>query len=81
MTKHGWAGLDAGEHPTAILPLHVGSAKAALALAQRLEDAGILAVAIRPPTVPPGTARVRLSLRCDLTHADLTQVIDAVGRA
>ncbi len=81
LTKHGWAGLDAGEHPTAILPLHVGSAKAALALAQRLEDAGILAVAIRPPTVPPGTARVRLSLRCDLTHADLTQVIDAVGRA
>lgn len=81
LTARGWPGLDAGKHPTPIIPLQVGSAQAAQALAHRLEQAGILAVAIRPPTVPPGTARVRLSLRCDLTHADLAQVIDAVGQA
>lgn len=81
LAARGWAGVTSGKHVTPIVPLHVGTADAALALADRLEQAGVLAVAIRPPTVPPGTARVRLSLRCDLTDGDLTRVIDAVGRA
>ncbi len=74
----GWGGLGRGI-PTPIVPLHVGSADRALALQGRLETAGILASAIRPPTVPPGTARVRLSLRSDLHEADLDQVIKAIG--
>ena len=80
LAARGWAGLDPGPHVTPIVPLRVGTADAALALADRLEQAGVLAVAIRPPTVPPGTARVRLSLRCDLTDGDLERVIEAVGR-
>ena len=80
LTTRGWPHLLSGHHPTPIVPLHVGDSDAALDLARRLDAAGVLAVAIRPPTVPPGTARVRLGLRCDLTDAEVTRVIDAVGR-
>jgi len=65
---------------TPILPLVTGSAASALALAEQLRDAGILAVAIRPPTVAPGTARVRLSLRADLSDEDVAGLIRVVGR-
>ena len=80
LTARGWPDVLPGPHPTPIVPLHVGDSDAALALARRLDAAGVLAVAIRPPTVPPGTARVRLGLRWDLTDVEVTRVIDAVGR-
>jgi 8-amino-7-oxononanoate synthase len=53
------AGLPEAQSP--IVPIILGSAQAALAAARRLEDDGFLAVAIRPPTVPEGTARLRLA--------------------
>jgi len=43
------------------VPLIVGSSRAALAVSRALEEQGVLAVAIRPPTVPEGTARLRFS--------------------
>ena len=49
-----------------VLPLLVGSAVRALTLQQRLEAAGLLVTAIRPPTVPPGCARLRIVLRLGL---------------
>jgi 8-amino-7-oxononanoate synthase len=57
---------------TPIVPIVVGQAEAAVRLADRLANHGFLAPAIRPPTVKPGSARVRLSLRADLTddHVD-----------
>ena len=81
LADRGWPGVAADQHVTPIVALRVGTADAALTLAQRLENADVLAVAIRPPTVPPGTARVRLSLRCDLTDDDLSRVVDAIGPA
>ncbi|MEE9404709.1 MAG: 8-amino-7-oxononanoate synthase [Algisphaera sp.] len=81
LTQRGWPHIAPTSHTTPIIPLHTRTASAALALAQHLQAHGILAIAIRPPTVPPNTARVRLSLRCDLTQADLTQIIDTVGNA
>lgn len=74
----GWPGLS-HPVPTPIVPLRVGGVEAALALQERLKEQGILAVAIRPPTVPPGTARVRLSLRCDLTDGHVEQIVAAAG--
>ncbi len=65
--------------PTPIIPLIVGSSEAALALSAHLESQGILAPAIRPPTVPPGRARVRLSLRCDLTDQDVDRLLRALA--
>ena len=74
----GWR-RPAGHGP--ILPLLVGEDGAALALQQRLEAAGLLAVAIRPPTVPAGTARLRLVLRQDLPSGTLPRLIGALGPA
>jgi 8-amino-7-oxononanoate synthase len=64
-----------------ILPLLVGDDGAALALQAQLEAAGLLAVAIRPPTVPAGTARLRLVLRQDLPEGTLPRLIEALGPA
>jgi 8-amino-7-oxononanoate synthase len=44
-----------------IVPILIGEAKAALDASRLLEEEGFLAVAIRPPTVPPGTARLRVA--------------------
>ncbi len=65
----------------AILPLLVGSEARALALQSRLEQAGLLSVAIRPPTVPEGSSRLRLVLRGDLPAGTLTRLLAALGPA
>jgi 8-amino-7-oxononanoate synthase len=59
--------------------LLVGEDERALALQQQLERAGLLAVAIRPPTVPAGTARLRLVLRQDLPKGSLRTLLAALG--
>lgn len=68
-----------GEGP--ILSLRLGSDAAALAAQQRLEAAGLLALAIRPPTVPEGTARLRLVLRSGLPAGTLERLLEALGPA
>jgi len=78
LAEAGWV-LPETSVPTPILPLVVGTAERAVALADRLRDAGLLAVPIRPPTVAPGSARVRLTLRADLTDAELGHALNAVG--
>ena len=70
----GWA-RPGGTGP--ILPLVIGPDQAALDRQQTLEAAGLLSIAIRPPTVPEGTARLRLVVRRLLP--DGTLVVD--GRA
>jgi 8-amino-7-oxononanoate synthase len=78
LRDRGWSVAD---DPTPIVPLIVGDAADALDLAARLEDRGFLCPAIRPPTVPPGSARVRISLRADLMDEDLTRLIETIGPA
>ena len=73
----GWPPLP-GTGP--ILPLLVGSDSRALALQHQLETAGLLAVAIRPPTVPEGSARLRLVVRADLPPGTLDRLISALGK-
>ena len=78
------AGLEAAGWPRPpgtgpILPLLVGDDHRALELQQRLEAAGLLSVAIRPPTVPEGTARLRLVLRHDLPAGTLARLLTALG--
>ncbi len=62
-----------------ILPLLVGGDRAALELQQRLESAGLLGVAIRPPTVPEGSSRLRLVVRLGLPPHTLDQLLAALG--
>lgn len=65
-----------GEGP--IVPFPVGGDEAALNLSRRLWDRGLFAPAVRPPTVPPGTARVRFSLTAAHTEADVDAVVSAI---
>ncbi len=62
-----------------IVALIVGSECTALHYARELEAAGIFAPAIRPPTVPPGTARLRFVVRADHTDAQIDRLIEAVA--
>lgn len=56
------AGFDTGASSTQIVPVMIGEASEALRIAAGLEAEGMLAVAIRPPTVPQGESRLRISL-------------------
>ena len=62
-----------------VLPVLVGDDGHSLALQEQLEQAGLLAVAIRPPTVPEGTARLRLVLRHDLPAGSLGRLLQVLG--
>ncbi len=66
---------------TAIQPLIVGENAGAVALSDMLATQGILVPAIRPPTVPKGSARLRISLSAAHTHADVDLLIENLQRA
>ncbi|MDD4890066.1 MAG: 8-amino-7-oxononanoate synthase [Phycisphaerae bacterium] len=61
-----------------ILPIVYGTEERALAAQRILLEHAQFAVAIRPPTVPRGTARIRISLMCDHTEADLDRLTEAL---
>ena len=63
---------------TAIQPIVVGESAAAMQLSQRLWNAGILVPAIRPPTVPRHTARLRVSLSAAHTEDQVARLVDAL---
>ncbi len=73
-------GFDAGGD-THIVPVMVGDNRRALALADALRARGVLAHAIRPPTVPPGTARLRVTPMATHTRAQLARALDAFADA
>ena len=65
---------------TAVQPLIIGSNEAALAAAEALDHAGLWVPAIRPPTVPVGTSRLRISLSAAHSHDDLDRLDAALAR-
>ncbi|WP_259728864.1 MULTISPECIES: aminotransferase class I/II-fold pyridoxal phosphate-dependent enzyme [Synechococcales] len=73
------AGWQRPEGTGPVLPLLVGNDGAALALQAQLERAGLLSVAIRPPTVPEGTSRLRLVLSRSLPTGTLARLLAALG--
>jgi 8-amino-7-oxononanoate synthase len=70
---------DAGSI-TPIQPVIVGSTDHATALADALREVGLLVPAIRPPTVPEGTARLRITLSAAHTEAQVDRLLEAIGR-
>lgn len=74
-------GLELMNSPSPIQPIVVGSSARALALSAALREQGILVTAIRPPTVPQGTARLRVTLSAEHSADDVAQLITALGRA
>lgn len=81
--RSGAAGLPWSLMPSesAIQPLIVGENGAALALSQRLAQAGCWVSAIRPPTVPPGTARLRITLTAAHRADDIDTLLEALHDA
>ena len=68
--------LPPGDSP--IIPIVLGDQSAALSAADRLRDAGLLVAAIRPPTVARGTSRLRITLSCEHTDAEVAALLAAV---
>jgi 8-amino-7-oxononanoate synthase len=66
-------------HPSPIIPVVLGSEEAALAASARLAEGGIIVPAIRPPTVPPGTSRLRIALSAAHTPDDIGRLVRALG--
>ncbi len=75
------AGFQILSTETQILPLILGSANTTAKFADMLLDYGVYAPAIRPPTVPEGTGRLRISVMATHTTADLNAAIDAFNDA
>ncbi|MGR8918602.1 MAG: aminotransferase class I/II-fold pyridoxal phosphate-dependent enzyme, partial [Gammaproteobacteria bacterium] len=71
------AGLGLLPSETPIQPLMVGTDGAALALAAELRDAGFYVRAIRPPTVPRGTARLRFTITAAHAPGDIEALVEA----
>jgi 8-amino-7-oxononanoate synthase len=71
--------LDVSDTP--IQPLMIGSNEEALRVSERLRENGILVPAIRPPTVPQGTARLRISLSAGHTVDDVMRLVEALHAA
>jgi 8-amino-7-oxononanoate synthase len=62
-----------------IVPVMVGDSQSALNLAESLQDAGFFVKAIRPPTVPEGTARIRLSVTANHSLQDVRQLLEVLS--
>jgi 7-keto-8-aminopelargonate synthetase-like enzyme len=67
------AGVPVEEGDTPIVPLIVGEPQTAVAASDRALERGIFAPAIRPPTVPPGTSRLRLAVMASHTKSELRE--------
>jgi 8-amino-7-oxononanoate synthase len=73
--------FDCGRSETSIIPVIVGEPARALAMAAALLECGIFCPAIRPPTVPPGTSRLRISLTAEHTEEDVDLLVQALVAA
>lgn len=76
LRQQGW---NCGTSMTHIVPVILGDEEAAADLAETLRRAGILVPAIRPPTVPRGTSRLRISLSAAHHREDIDQLIAALS--
>ncbi len=70
-------GFSCGDSQSQIIPVILGENEKALKAQQLLRTEGLYVAAIRPPTVPPGTARLRISLRADLDRDDIDKIKSA----
>ena len=66
---------------TQIIPILVGEEQPCMDLAARLLDSGLYVQGIRPPTVPPGTSRLRVTTMATHTAEQMEQAIDAFAQA
>ncbi len=73
-------GFHLADHPTPIVSLVLGAPQTAVAFSNALLEEGIFACAIRPPTVPAGTSRLRINLMATHTKNDLSRAANAIEK-
>lgn len=71
-------GLDVMPGDSPIVSILVGKANVVMEIASEFENRGILVGAVRPPTVPEGTSRLRISLKADLSENSINRFLDAL---
>jgi len=71
-------GLNVGRSACQIVPVIVGDARHALTLSRMLQEQGLLVPAIRPPSVPAGAARLRISVTAAHSEEDVTRLLVAL---
>jgi 8-amino-7-oxononanoate synthase len=71
------AGLQVGAAPGHIIPVHIGDAERTMQWSEALLAAAVFVQGIRPPTVPPGTARLRVTVMSTHTATDLAAAVTA----
>jgi len=74
-------GLELGDSESQIIPVIVGEAEEAMALCERALERGVFAQAIRPPTVPAGTCRLRLTAMSTHRVGELRKAAEVIGAA
>ena len=74
-------GLGGGRSQTQIVPVEVGEAEATMALCEALLERGVFAQGIRPPTVPPGSSRLRFTVMATHEAGELERAARAAGAA
>jgi 8-amino-7-oxononanoate synthase len=72
------AGFQESNSRCQMVPVVIGESRTAMAVSGRLEERGLLVPAIRPPSVPPGTARLRISLTAGHTEEDVRRLVEAL---
>jgi 8-amino-7-oxononanoate synthase len=74
-------GMNTADSECQIVPLVIGENDKVIRLSERLQEAGLLAVPIRPPSVPQGTARIRFSWSAAHQSADVDWALAVIGSA
>jgi 8-amino-7-oxononanoate synthase len=74
-------GLEVGESSTQVVPVHVGAAEATMELCELALEKGVFAQGIRPPTVPEGSCRLRMTAMATHRREDLVAAAHMVGTA
>jgi 8-amino-7-oxononanoate synthase len=72
-------GLQLLDSFSPIQPIIIGDETRALAIAEQLAERGILIIAIRPPTVAPGSSRLRVTFSAEHTLTQVEQLLNALG--
>ncbi len=74
-------GFSVSNQGTAVVPVVIGPEDKTMEMSQRLLEYGVFVAGIRPPTVPPGTSRLRVTLMATHTREDLDRALEAFERA
>ena len=72
-------GLSVNQGDSPIVPIIVGSESAAMEMSERLLEKQLLVAAVRPPTVPRGTSRLRVTLSCGHTELEMAKLTKALA--